>query len=110
MSDNTPFRYVFTMRDGETITAAPTEARRVIDTRVPGAKPETVWEIQVRGLWRRFWPEDIVRYLMDEAGQRGSVLIEYALVVSIMGTAAVVALQQLGVSVADVLTTLAGEM
>lgn len=66
MSSLHPFRYVFTLRDGETITCAPTEARRVIDKRPGRDEPETVWEIQVRKVWRRYWPEDIASYVMDQ--------------------------------------------
>lgn len=104
-----PFRYVFKLTNGETITCAPNEARRVLDKRHPLAQPETVWEIQVRGIWRTFWPEEIQGYEMDTP-QRGSVLVEYALVVSVMGLTAVAALHGLGLHVADVLNTIAGEL
>lgn len=108
-TDAHPFRYVFRMRDGETIIVPPNEARRVIDRRNDETEPETVWEIMVRGVWRTFWSEDVVSYEMDEA-QRGSILVEYALVVSLIGAGAIVALQGLGLHVADVLNQIAGEL
>lgn len=104
-----PFRYVFRLTDGETIICAPNEARRVIDRRHPDAEPETVWEIQVRGVWRTFWPETIIDYTMDEA-QRGSIIIEYALVASLVGAGAIIALQGIGLHVVDILNAVAGEL
>ena len=104
-----PFRYVFTLTDGETITCAPNEARRILDKRHANAQPETVWEIQVRGVWRTFWPEEIRGYEMDTP-QRGSILVEYALIASLVGAGAIVALQAVGLHVADVLNTIAGEL
>lgn len=42
--------------------------------------------------------------------EAGSILIEYALVASLLGAGAIVALQNVGLNVADILNTLAGEM
>lgn len=105
-----PFRYVFKLRDGETIIASPKEARRTLDRRHDDAEPELVWEIQVRGVWRNFWPEDIAEWTTEAVTQRGSILVEYALVVSLLGAGAIVALQQLGVDVAGVFNRIAGEL
>lgn len=105
-----PFRYVFKMRDGEAIIASPKEVRRTLDKRNDDTEPELVWEIQVNGVWRTYWDSSDVESWAMEDRSRGSVLVEYALVVSLMGAGAIVALQQLGVGVADVLNQIAGEL
>lgn len=49
----------------------------------------------------------ITRALKNE---RGSVIIEYALLAGLMGTGAIVALTQIGVNVSDILNAVAGEL
>lgn len=48
-----------------------------------------------------------LKKLKDEAG---NALVEYTLMISLVGGASIVALTQLGLSVADVLNTIAGEL
>ena len=59
------FRYVFDTLSVGQITCHPRDAKRVVDRRGPYAPPETVWEITVGGVVRRFWPEEIVRFEME---------------------------------------------
>ena len=55
------WRYRITLAAGGEIIAAPRDTRRVIDSRTPppNERPQTVWEVQVNGIIRRLWPEDI---------------------------------------------------
>lgn len=105
-----PFRYVFKLRNGETIVAAPKEVRRTLNKRNDNTAPELQWEILVSGVWREFWDSSDVESWSMEDRSRGSILVEYALVASLMGAGAIVALQQLGIGVADVLNQIAGEL
>ena len=53
------FRHVFRLRDGEVLVVPARDARRVLDRRGDGAPVVAVWEVEVRGVVRRLWPEEI---------------------------------------------------
>ena len=64
MSALTPgFKHVFLLADGEVLEAFPPHARRVVDVRSTGSRPETVWEITLpSGLIRRVWLDEITSW------------------------------------------------
>ncbi len=57
------WRYRVTLAAGGEILAHPRDCRRTIDSRTPPPNeiPQTVWEININGVIRRLWPEDIAR-------------------------------------------------
>jgi hypothetical protein len=57
------WRYVFKTSDGE-LSLDPRDCRRVIDKRAPQALAETVWELTVNGVVRRYWPEQVQSFDM----------------------------------------------
>lgn len=61
------YRYVFRLRDGETLTCDPRLAKRVIDRRHERSEPEPLWEIALpSGLIRRVWMDEIAEWTSEE--------------------------------------------
>lgn len=60
------FRYVIQTKSHGELTLHPRDAKRTVDKRNPAAAAETVWECTVNGVVLRLWPEEIVKFDMQE--------------------------------------------
>lgn len=59
------WRYVFQTSDGP-LDLNPRDCKRTLDKRSEHAPVETVWELTVNGVVRRYWPEQIASFEMVE--------------------------------------------
>lgn len=58
------FKWVFTLADGAgggTISCDHRSVKKTLDKRLPGEQPQLVYEVHDGKMWRRLWPNDIVR-------------------------------------------------
>ena len=60
------YRDVFTLHDGTVLICGPGEAQRTLDRRGEGARPVTVWELTVRGVVRRVWPNELRSWVRED--------------------------------------------
>jgi hypothetical protein len=53
------FRWKFKLVDGTSLILGPSYVTKVIDRRGEWEQPRLVYEVNVNGIIRRLWPEDI---------------------------------------------------